>query len=265
MDIPRAEVDLAAALDQALDVAAERPVRVRHAGSVTLAGVSIAALRGLAPESLACWADVHLDDVEAARWRALTVRKRNLEWLAGRIAAKWAVVARARRATGEILTPRRVHVRQVEEGVTKGAPYVDASMFLSLAHSADLAVAATSASHVGVDVEWLRPVSEELVDAALTREERARVRGPDGVLLAWACKEALLKACAVGMRVPMRDVTVTLPAGRGGAERDGQGKGPFAWSIEKESCALAPIQVGLARSWAGILRGYAVALVVAGG
>ena len=90
-----------------------------------------------------------------------------------------------------------------------GAPGVH----FSVSHSGDAAVVAVSANPLGVDIEEIRPVTAEVLEESLTREERTRVRVAHDPLVSfyahWTLKEAYLKACGVGLNVPLHSLQVT--------------------------------------------------------
>ncbi|MGP3926004.1 4'-phosphopantetheinyl transferase family protein [Streptomyces sp. 8N616] len=108
-------------------------------------------------------------------------------------------------------------VRLARDG--QGRPVLpdEPGVHISLAHTTGCcAVAVSTAGPVGVDVEWVRPVS--LPDGLAGRilgpaelEEWDRVAGPDRarwLLRRWTWKEALLKAEGTGLRGGLRSFEV---------------------------------------------------------
>jgi 4'-phosphopantetheinyl transferase len=88
---------------------------------------------------------------------------------------------------------------------------------VSLAHSGRrVALAATRAGPVGVDVELIDPSVriDALLPRVLAPEERefAAAWAPDDFYRMWTRKEAVLKATGDGLRVPLSDVAVSSPA-----------------------------------------------------
>ena len=88
-------------------------------------------------------------------------------------------------------------------------------LFLSLAHSGDLAVAAASHRNVGIDLELIRTKPASLLDYILAEEERDHVHALDldsdhSLFLCWTVKEAVLKANGTGLRKSPRRVRLTL-------------------------------------------------------
>ncbi len=88
-------------------------------------------------------------------------------------------------------------------------------LFLSLAHSGDLAVAVASHRNVGFDLEIIREKPSSLLDYILADEEREHVHQLDldtdrSLFLCWTVKEAVLKANGTGLRRSPRSVRVHI-------------------------------------------------------
>lgn len=77
-----------------------------------------------------------------------------------------------------------------------------------------LLLAVTEGAAVGVDLEIPRPLRrrEALLERAFTESERGALRdaGDDRLLLAWACKEALVKATGRGIAYGLRRIELDL-------------------------------------------------------
>jgi 4'-phosphopantetheinyl transferase len=236
-----------------------RPLAIRHVpGPLTLAVVSIAWLRRLEDPSRTAIQFRHLHEQEAAYAASLPVRKRRLEWLAGRLAAKHAVCAYQQRHTGSCPVTRCVQVSAVADGPRAGKPLVNAPVEIGLAHSADFAVAVCAPRAVGIDVERSAVLSPLLTD--LLAQDDATGEQPDRSGLAamrpclrWACKEAVLKHFGFGLRVDTREVRLT------GWRADGG----FSWSagadLRRREPAAADTQ-GF-DTWAREIDGYCLALM----
>lgn len=84
----------------------------------------------------------------------------------------------------------------------------------SSSHSGRWVAVAVGRGPVGVDVEEVRAVRwlPELIELHLTERERFDVRGAEdphqAFLRLWTRKEACLKACGLGLRVPLRCIDV---------------------------------------------------------
>ena len=86
---------------------------------------------------------------------------------------------------------------------------------ISLAHSGNQAIAVSGPSHLGTDIEEVRPKPDALLDYILADSERAHIaelRIPDThrLFLAWTLKEAVLKAEGIGLRTSPRSVVLQV-------------------------------------------------------
>lgn len=140
-----------------------------------------------------------LSDEELCRFAQLRLRKRRIEWLAGRIAAKQAL----RHMPVALRHPRQATVRQAADGRPAFEGYA-----LSISHSRREAFAAVSARAVGVDTETFDAMRAESLSALIRPDEAhalARDLGCDlqaARTVAWCLKEALFKAAGGGAFVP---------------------------------------------------------------
>ncbi|WP_244502492.1 4'-phosphopantetheinyl transferase family protein [Streptomyces oceani] len=232
---------------------------VRHLTErLTLAVVSIAWLRKQSDATRAGLERRHLSPQEAAYATALPVRRRRDEWLAGRFAIKHCVTAHQRRHRGVTAATREVRVDRLVAGMRSGKPVVDVPVEVGLSHSGDFAVAACGPHAIGVDVEHrteLPPLVRELLDgdgdpSSWHSGVRRLASMPEA--LRWACREAVLKHYAVGLRVNVREVVLTR------WEPDGR----FHWRAGPELLRQAPADgYRPLTTWAGRVDGYSLALV----
>ncbi|MFG2346870.1 4'-phosphopantetheinyl transferase family protein [Streptomyces phaeochromogenes] len=245
-------------LDEILALDPSRPLYVSHArGPLTIAVVSIAWLRGRDEADRAAIGARHLSDDEMDQAVQLRLRKRRLEWMAGRLAIKHSVCAYQQRHVGVSVRPRDITVAVVPDGLRAGKPTVNARVEVGLSHSADFAVAACGPRAVGVDIERSRQLPPPLAELLTLPPEVPA--GPEfgsvGAMplsLRWACKEAVLKHFGFGLRVDSREVRLTKwwPDGR------------FAWRAGPELRRHAPAADSTRLdSWARDVDGYALALV----
>ena len=101
---------------------------------------------------------------EKAHYHSLWPRRRALEWLAGRIAAKLLIQSKTGASLGSI------EIQTVAEGSCKGRPFYG-RWFLSISHSNGLAGAAISLKPVGLDIELVRS-RPHMESVAFSEEER---------------------------------------------------------------------------------------------
>lgn len=184
-----------------------RPLAVSHLpGGPTLAVVSLAWLAGRGETGQAALAGRHLSPEEQEHRARLPIRNRRAEWLAGRLAVKFAVRAYQRRHGRPAATPARdLLVRRIGGGPRAGKPYLDLPVEVGLSHAGDFAVAACGPRPLGIDLEPAREMTPYLasllaVPAGPHGEDHRRLHTmPDA--LRWACREAVLKFYGVGLRL----------------------------------------------------------------
>ena len=154
-----------------------------------------------------------LDAGERSRYAGFRAGADRRRFLAGR-----ALLRRV--AAGYLgLPPQQVPLtaRCPDCSVPHGRPELPGSgIEVSVAHSGDrVAVAATRAGPVGVDVELIDPLLgvDDLMRGVLAPEERQfpSTGTPAGFYRMWTRKEAVLKATGAGLRVPLSDVAVSSP------------------------------------------------------
>ncbi len=135
-------------------------------------------------------------------------KKRSREWLAGRVAAKWAIQLK----TG--LPFEVIEITNVESGPERGRPVAraqghDLGWWVSITHSGSLAAAVARRVPVGLDLEVLGPRDSGFEVLVLSPEERARLEEGDRDLqltAAFVFKEAIVKCRATGLSTPFYEV-----------------------------------------------------------
>jgi 4'-phosphopantetheinyl transferase len=145
---------------------------------------------------------------ELTRVNGFKALKKQVEWMAGRFAAK--------ALAGQFLGGRPVP-DQVEVGYRpKGAPFftMAPALSLSLSHSQDYAVAGLGrapARTLGVDLEVIRPASRRLLlKTAFSEQEAADLRHRDDETLfkRWTAKEAYLKYIGQGFHENLKRIEI---------------------------------------------------------
>ncbi|HUR70023.1 MAG TPA: SDR family NAD(P)-dependent oxidoreductase [Candidatus Thermoplasmatota archaeon] len=173
-------------------------------GGARVTRVRVAEARALLarPERLA----LVLGPQERAALSTLTVEKRREEWLAATLAAKLAL----RKARDQ----RPWSAMEILRG-SDGAPLLHGAWGLTMSHAAGVALAVafdSARERVGVDVESIEWRAASFEDEAFTHDERAQFpTGPGretAVTMAWAAKEATLKALGVGLSIPLSSLRV---------------------------------------------------------
>jgi 4'-phosphopantetheinyl transferase len=134
--------------------------------------------------------------------------KKQVEWIAGRYAAKQ--LARQFLTAQPPLDITRIAYR------TKGAPYFtsDPSLPLSISHSWDYAVAGLGlapARVLGLDLEKIRPDSRNtILQTAFTGREMDDLQNKDNreLFLRWTAKEAYLKYIGMGFHESLKRIEI---------------------------------------------------------
>jgi len=88
--------------------------------------------------------------------------------------------------------------KYLSEWTTKdGKPYKD-GVFFNLSHSEELVVIAFGSDELGVDVEKIRAVDEDLKNYVCSTKEKETCKTDLDFFLIWTAKESLVKAKGVG-------------------------------------------------------------------
>lgn len=93
-----------------------------------------------------------------------------------------------------------------EGDILSGRPDIG-GYYGSITHSGHVAIAAVSQQRIGVDVERIRPVQDDLSAWIGSAQEFALI-DEHATFVLWCAKEAVLKAIGVGLDEPMRSLRV---------------------------------------------------------
>jgi 4'-phosphopantetheinyl transferase len=152
-----------------------------------------------------------LTPTERGRWERFRREADRDRYLLATVLLKAAVARRVGLPASEVVVDRSC----VRCGAPHGRPrIVGHPLEVSLSHSGEVvAVALSERGRVGIDIEV---VAERRVESLLrfvcAPEERGLVGSAEAFTVVWARKESVLKAVGVGLRVPMRQVSVTAPS-----------------------------------------------------
>ena len=91
-----------------------------------------------------------------------------------------------------------------------GKPYLPdlPDLHFSLSHSAGRVICAVAAVPVGADTECVRRVPDGLIARCCTPAEQTLLRHPEDFFPLWMCKEAVMKCCGLGLRLPPREIAL---------------------------------------------------------
>ncbi|MFH0824452.1 MAG: 4'-phosphopantetheinyl transferase superfamily protein, partial [Pseudomonadota bacterium] len=167
-----------------------------------------------------------LTEEEANEYAEKKVPKRANEWIAGRVAAKTAVLSAIAGSVqgydGNGNAPLGSTIRIVTDGNRKPIAELtdrpgEAVAAVSISHSNGVAMAAASTEPgfvgLGVDVEKVEERADSWVQDYFTGEEIA-IAGrsddrPRTLTAIWALKEAALKAIGTGLAFDMKDIRIS--------------------------------------------------------
>ncbi len=214
-------------------------------GDVVIVPASVRALRRMSVGDRDQLARCNLAPREVARYQALApFSKRQLEWLAGRLAAKRSVAELLARG-GARPEARELEILQERDA---GPPYVAcAGVHVSISHSFDVALGAAAPHIIGIDVELVRPLAAELADYAFAADELDAIGTDETAMVRlWTMKESFVKMLGLGV-ASFDDVQLV-------ACKDGE---PW-WSVRGR--VADELGARQARCWADIASGYAIAL-----
>jgi len=147
----------------------------------------------------------YLTQSERAQYDALPPRRRR-SWLAGRVAAKDAVLTWLRRRDGGAIFPQELRIGNDEAGKPLVIPHISASvpgcLHISITHKDSLAASIVGLGPVGIDVDRIEPREENFLAYAFTPSERALFDEPQDIAATrfWVAKEAVAKHAGTGLQ-----------------------------------------------------------------
>ena len=80
-----------------------------------------------------------------------------------------------------------------------GKPYLEEGPFFSISHCKEAIAVAVSDRPIGIDVESIRRVDEDLIARTMNEAERERVRNERDFTQLWTQKEAVVKCLGTGI------------------------------------------------------------------
>lgn len=97
-----------------------------------------------------------------------------------------------------------------------GKPAVSEPLAFNLSHSGDFAALAVARFELGVDIECIRPIEEEVAERFFAADEVMRLRSlpqaqqTEAFFACWTRKEAYVKALGDGLLLPLDSFSVSL-------------------------------------------------------
>lgn len=122
---------------------------------------------------------------------------------------------RIEKAASAYLKNKYIGEYQIDEN---GKPVSD-NHFFNISHSERLVALVMSDVNVGIDIERIRPVGEDLINYISNKEEKEYIRSSHTFFEIWTNKEALVKAYGTGIRTKVKDIP-GLPLNNSRAYKD---------------------------------------------
>jgi phosphopantetheinyl transferase len=155
----------------------------------------------------------YLTHSERAAYDSVPPRRRR-QWLAGRVAAKDAVLTWLRRRDAGPVFPQEVLIRNDAAGLPEVVAHISgavpAGLRVSISHKDRFAAAIVGMAPVGIDIERIEPRAPGFLDLAFTSAERALFGEPDDVAAArfWVAKEVIAKRNGTGLQGRPKDFVI---------------------------------------------------------
>ena len=106
------------------------------------------------------------------------------------------------------------HIPILWDTDNNGKPYLKnyADIHFNISHSKDYAVCAVSDKEIGIDIQYMRKVNYALADKCFCDEEKRFFENAENKNEAfykiWTRKESFLKACGMGITIPLNAFSV---------------------------------------------------------
>lgn len=157
---------------------------------------------GAATEGWLAAAAAHLTAEEAARCARYLFPEKRVEFILGRVLIRSVLSAL------HGVDASRLAVAEAGKLCLEGRP---AGPFFNLSHSQGaLALIVSPDREVGIDIERVRAVSDELARGTMHADERASFRSPEDFFRCWTAKEAVMKLRGAGLALPPLALRVSL-------------------------------------------------------
>ena len=119
-----------------------------------------------------------------------------------------------------------------------GKPSIAGGPDFNLSHSGGLAALAISRDGaLGIDIEKMRPIEDGVARHHFSAAEYAELHRltpaerVEGFFQCWTRKEAIIKACGLGMAMPLASFDVSLTPGKAALLDRIEGDAPSAWRL----------------------------------
>lgn len=189
-------------------------------GRLLLGGVALSSLSGCTGQQQPGVAGQYLHADELHPWSGFRREKRRVEWLGGRLAAKWAAAGFLKRSAADW---RNLVIRTEKDGrpylATKGKAVTPC---ISISHSGPLAAALAANFPCGLDIQQPRAKIHTVKELFAFPEEETLLHAilpnsftqTEELSLLWAAKEAVRKMVRIAPLLGFQEIR--FAAGQGG-------------------------------------------------
>ena len=150
-----------------------------------------------------------LNDDEFQIFKRFKIKKRKVEWLSGRVAAKQAFAC----YTASLHNTNEISKTSILNNQER-APYIVnyPELHISISHSHEYAVAVIAPFKIGIDIEKIEPRPDALAQFFCSQEERAMLekesmRRYEWMTFFWSRKEAVSKFLQLGGKLNFKKIS----------------------------------------------------------
>ena len=91
-----------------------------------------------------------------------------------------------------------------------GKPYLkNNEIYFNISHSNEYTILGISSSEIGVDIEKIRPIKENVINKVCTDDEKKLIKNDKDFTLIWVKKESYVKWVGMGIGYGLKNVDTT--------------------------------------------------------
>lgn len=91
-----------------------------------------------------------------------------------------------------------------------GKPYLkNNEIYFNISHSNEYTIIGISSSEIGVDIEKIRPIKENVINKVCTDDEKKLIKNDEDFTLIWVKKESYVKWVGMGIGYGLKNVDTT--------------------------------------------------------
>ncbi len=91
-----------------------------------------------------------------------------------------------------------------------GKPYLkNNEIYFNISHSKEYTILGISSSEIGVDIEEIKPIRENVINKVCTDDEKKLIKNDEDFTLIWVKKESYVKWVGMGIGYGLKNVDTT--------------------------------------------------------